>query len=393
MTIILDPSQQHALNIILQAIERKQKVISLSGVAGTGKTTLMKKVIETVGKKVILLSPTGKAAVRLKEVVGRSVNTIHSALYGGAEEDENGKLIWIDPKDLCAPNCLVIVDEASMVSDSLAADLESKIPNSSTVLYVGDPFQVPPVNAEPGVDLENPTAKLLTVHRQATDNPVLAFSINIRSDTWPTWLKSYQDQDPRLKKERGLITLVDRYSKELSQGLDSIAICYTNDTRKEINKAIRDQLGHRAILQPGTKLIVKANNKMVGAYNGEIFTIEKLKIYNHLIWGRYAVVKFLEKKTQFMISLKHLGASQSEWRAWTSTIKKLPVPFILVDYGYCLTTHSSQGSEWQNVHYFWEPAMSRKYAALRDPEERVECNRIFYTAVTRTSNQLTVYRE
>jgi len=390
LALILDHSQQQALDTIFNAIKSGQKVITLAGVAGTGKTTLMKKIIEESGKKTLLLSPTGKAAVRLKEVTGRTVSTIHSALYGGVEEDEDGKLIWSDPQIVCADNSLVIVDEASMVNQDLSADLEEKTPGSSFVLYVGDPFQVPPVNAEPGVDLDNPTAKLLTVHRQAKDNPVLEFSINIRENTWPQFIKNYLNNDQRLVKQVGVSKMIQTYTKELMEGADSIAICYTNDTRKAINQTVREALGHKTILQPGTKLIIKANNKKIGVYNGEIFTVEKVKIYNHLIWGRYAVVKFEERKSQFMISLSNIGATQSTWRAWTSTKKSLPAVFILVDYGYCLTTHSAQGSEWQNVHYFWEPGMTRMYT---DSTRTTECNRIFYTAVTRTANQLTIYRE
>ena len=134
-----------------QAVFRKP-VIVLSGEAGTGKTTLVKAIIEAIqkghgpGNMVKLLAPTGKAADQLREKTGRDARTIHSFLAsqgwlndnlvfkrrGGTRDDSTNTLI---------------IDESSMLNLSMVSTLFRAI-NWNTIqrlILVGDPNQLPPI--------------------------------------------------------------------------------------------------------------------------------------------------------------------------------------------------------------------------------------------------------
>ena len=120
------------LSAIEYAVENKAAIIT--GGAGTGKTTIIKEIVERL-RGATVLAPTGKAAARLKEATGHYAETIHRCLqFDGTKFRLRGKLV--DP---------VIVDEASMVDSWLMAALLSYDPPK--IILVGDAAQLPPVGA------------------------------------------------------------------------------------------------------------------------------------------------------------------------------------------------------------------------------------------------------
>lgn len=141
--IILNADQQAAVRMV-----QENQFSILSGKPGTGKTTATKAIIEWAESeklKVIQCAPTGKAAKRMREATGRDAATIHSTLaciFG----DHGFEFQYNETNPL--PADLVIIDETSMITNNLMADLLKAInPNQTKVLMVGDPAQLPSIGA------------------------------------------------------------------------------------------------------------------------------------------------------------------------------------------------------------------------------------------------------
>lgn len=144
----------------------------ITGGAGTGKTTVIRTIIDRLTGNTVLCAPTGKAAARITEATGRKAYTVHSAcgLFPSDADDEefgsSGRPPLVQTADT------VIVDEASMLDDALLAGLCKKIRPHTRLILVGDPNQLPPVGAGyPFRDLvacgKVPHVHLDKCHRQA----------------------------------------------------------------------------------------------------------------------------------------------------------------------------------------------------------------------------------
>ena len=169
----------------------------LMGPAGTGKSFLLIDIadfMKTRGK-VIITSPTHKSLRVLKKFIGSGYiySTIHSALGMKEYIDHDGTLSFRrDAMSGCpADNYThIIVDEASMLDDTIFNELVSMSEQGKKVLFVGDPFQIPPVNHENVLPFDKDTqiefnigvSRLETVLRQALESPILAYATNIRAD-------------------------------------------------------------------------------------------------------------------------------------------------------------------------------------------------------------------
>ena len=116
--------------------------LSLTGPAGSGKTFLLRHVVERVGAMAVLTAMTGKAALRLGELVpGRETSTLHTVLYYPPDLGESVR--FERRRAPCAP--FLIVDESSMMAPSVYEDLRAWTAEGVNVLLVGDTFQLPPV--------------------------------------------------------------------------------------------------------------------------------------------------------------------------------------------------------------------------------------------------------
>src|SRR5262249_59165184 len=165
MGLELAPLQRDAIR---QATTRK--VLVVTGGPGTGKTTIVRGILEVFAAKGLhcaLCAPTGRAAKRLQESTGREAKTIHRLLefdpsVGGFKRDREHPL-EVD---------LLIVDEASMVDVVLMNQLLRAVPASACLVLVGDVDQLPSVG--PGTVLADliasgavPVARLTEIFRQA----------------------------------------------------------------------------------------------------------------------------------------------------------------------------------------------------------------------------------
>lgn len=381
----------------------------IAGYAGTGKTTLIR-VLAQENPTLFVLTPTGKAAVRVKEAAGCDAKTIHSWMYSPRKNEITGSVNFICKNQdelLLPPNRTLIVDEASMISEKVFTDLWMFVRALGlNLVLIGDGFQLAPVEADPEKQKfsvfniqEADRVELTEVLRQALESPIIRVSTRIRTESD----MGAAIHDLNLIPERDL----ERHLAETFMAHGAI-ICHKNRTRQEINSTIRRLRGLPAdILQTDEPLLVLRNNYELDVFNGEVFTIEALQDKH----GPYPIVDRYKNKTMFMtfqevvfrdlpnsraaVSLEEVFGKSGDMdpdsvsRGIRSKLKEtyrdreecVKPTFIHTNLGYALTCHKSQGSEWPVTLVVVEDSVKTS---------TLEGRRWFYTALTRARDSVKV---
>jgi exodeoxyribonuclease V alpha subunit len=179
----LAPQQVEAVAAAL-----REPVLAVTGGPGTGKTTLLRCVVEIFarkGRRVLLCAPTGRAAQRLAEASGQEARTIHRLLEWDAREQRFRR-------DAAHPlqADLIVADECSMIDVVLMHRLCRAVPSGARLLLVGDADQLPSVG--PGQVLADvlasgavPAVRLQTVFRQAEESRIVRAAHRIREGAFP----------------------------------------------------------------------------------------------------------------------------------------------------------------------------------------------------------------
>ena len=221
-SMTLSPKQEEILSRLFA-----HRVSVITGGPGTGKTTLIcaiSAIMEKLGYRVMLATPTGRAARRLSEVTGRPAATLHKALgYNLAD----GRFLRGEDDPLAAD--LVVVDEASMVDTLLMAQLMRAVPVTASLILVGDVFQLPSVG--PGNVLTDlirsqmiTTYELTEIFRQDEQSAIVINAHRIRNGQPPLMLPA-DDPDmlsefyfmEQVNPERVVQTVVTLCEREIPQ--------------------------------------------------------------------------------------------------------------------------------------------------------------------------------
>lgn len=355
------------------------QVFKIFGFAGSGKTTIAARKAQDLGSRIIAATFTGKAALVMRKK-GFNCSTIHSLIYvpqmvptidpktNKPTGEEHLEFVLNAESDLWNAKLLVI-DEVSMVNEELAKDLLSF---NRPILVLGDPGQIPPVIGT-GYFMKGPVDVMLTeIHRQALNNPIIKLSMDVRLGRG-TRLGVYENPNGggssrvilkrQLLKERDLV--------DAGQ-----VICGINRTRRTFNADIRRYKGFDLMATPmvGDKLICLRNNREKQLFNGGMWLVAappqfdgevfEMKLRSLDISGATADVKV---PLEFFIG--------EEEKLPGSKRRK----FDEFDFGYAITAHKSQGSQWDNVLVYNENYCFRESAV-----------QWLYTAVTRAAEQLTL---
>lgn len=381
--------------------KNRSQIFDFCGEAGTGKSTMGAVLLEEAGfnpRRVATLTYTGKAAVNLIKKGVPYAQTIHSLLYtpiekkvpllnkdGNPKLDKNGKeryakkLTWQkrDTKEILNNYDLIYIDEGYMIGKKEGKDLEDI---GLPMLISGDIEQLGPVKSKPYF-LSNPKFKLEDPVRQALDNPILQLARDILKYGTPQ-KKVYSDK-VRVYVKPDEYFMEEAFAKLMK--LCDITLVGTNNTRVLLNNLYREYiLGYTDVFpQVGDKIICRWNNKNIV----ENSAIPSLPLVNGLMGYITEPVKTIDKiygKINFSeetdatrifknlyIDLNYLF--DKTLKRENKTIYGMPVNFF--QYAYCITTHLSQGSEWDKCIYIddW------KYGNNK---------RIRYTAVTRAKKNL-----
>ncbi len=276
--------QEIANNLIVEwFVNTDDQAFVLSGYAGTGKTFLIDYVVREslhlkAGEEAVFVSPTGKAAANLVKN-GTVAGTVHSLIYMREGEefdvDENGEIIagqpltFIKRERIDEKIRLIVVDEASMVNETVLYDLLSF---GIKCLFCGDGAQLPPVNGSCSL-LINPDYTLTEIVRQAADNPIIKVATMAREGKRIPF-GNYGDKVCVV----GRGALKGEQRKRLFLEANQI-ICGRNKTRAALNEEIRGYLGI-----PPTEFLPTEGEKVICTLNDWEKSLDKEERF-HLVNG------------------------------------------------------------------------------------------------------------
>lgn len=373
---VLDPSQLEGALGVLQS-----PISVLTGGPGTGKTTTLKSVIEAaeaLGWDVVLAAPTGRAAKRMEEAIGRPSSTIHRCLKFNPKEG------FTHNRSNPLFGKLFVVDEASMIDNALGASWLSAMPSDARVLFVGDVDQLPSVGA--GNFLKDmiqstvcPVYRLTRVHRQAKGSLIGEAAQAIISGKMPAlngdpWVDDFAWMSPPQGLSSAEINefistsieslvagfLKKGYKKEDIQVLSPqreglIGVNGLNDTLRwtlnEKGRPASEQECEEPIVL-GDRLLVTKNN-----YEKEIFN------------GDMGIVEEIDNEDGSMKLRMEDGR--------TVELERLDRKYLTL--GYAITVHKSQGGERPVVIMPCSP--SHTFSMNKN---------LLYTGITRGRNKVVV---
>jgi exodeoxyribonuclease-5 len=437
----LTQQQGRAVSELTARIKEGQPVTRLEGFAGTGKSTILPHIIEDLGfdpQSIAFMAPTGKAAkvmrskLRAQKYPNSDASTIHSAIYrakpvpvgsleadldkhqqelveyqkahSGADRDPKHMdqlrraisrlemeldALYRDDKHIFQLNVdspirekrLLVVDEASMVGEQMAADLQHF---GVQILSMGDPGQLQPIEDKPGLCIGRPDFRLTEIHRQAADNPILHLATLARNDD-PLPVGDYGN-GVRVMRRRD-------YAPDHDRDAMPKILVGMNKTRWRITQMLREEFG----------LLDRGDPDTFGPQNGEpLIVCKNNREYPSLVNGSEATsltdailqkgdatfdftfidedgVEYRDKRVFQGLFEEHFTKKPGVFSADSRMAFRARKSSIILDWGWAITVHKSQGSQWDDVVVVDESGVFRDQA-----------NKHLYTAITRAAKTLTV---
>ena len=411
----------------------------LGGFAGTGKSTILPTIIDRVGvppEDIQFCAPTGKAAKVMSEKlkaygIDRRARTIHSLIYRprplraeiiqkalddakerrdyiltGLHEDgitnwrTHPSLVEIDrtigmlehdldkafdesegPKFYLNPDSdlrkakLLVLDELSMVGTTIAEDLRGfGVP----ILGIGDPGQLPPVGENPGFTNREPDFFMTEIHRQARDNPIIALSILAR-----------EGRNIKPGKYGDGVEVVERIRDDATYDMDRNAqiIVGTNKRRWKVTNKLRKKLGYLSSGPcAGEPLIICKNSRTIPDFVNGAF-VNCVHDTGDLQEGSVALRVMVEDEDgiqRTVVAVQGLFEEHKLLKKGESTAPKnlafrARIDNEHLDWGWAITCHRVQGSQWDDVILHDESGAFREDAA-----------RWLYTGISRAAKRLTL---
>ena len=398
------PQQDDALKAVSDWLANRdgKQCFRLFGYAGTGKTTLAKHFAEGVEGQVHFMAYTGKAAHVLRQKGCGDASTIHSMIYNARDKSRTRlkeleaelaalrlsglsetagartleKDIARERESLAKPAfnlntaseikkaSLVIVDECSMVDGRMGEDL---LWFGVPVLVLGDPAQLPPVAGGGFFTDHEPDVMLTDIHRQARDNPIIAMATKVREGERLN-LGDYGDSK---------VILGSDVTSEMAMNADQI-IVGRNKTRRASNTRARRLLGIDSDYPVhDDKVVCLRNNHDIGILNGTIWSVKGVGDI-----GEDQLVMDVEsldepgRVLEDVLTHSHYFLGNEDKLQWWERKNANEM-----DYGYAITCHKAQGSQYDKVFLVDEAG------AFRD-----DAKKWLYTAITRAASQITIVR-
>jgi exodeoxyribonuclease V len=351
----LTSEQQRMADAIRDLIhgDTGQQTLVCHGVAGTGKTLTLTTIAHEF-PEAILCAYTGKAAAVLREKSGLPAKTVHSLFYKLVDKgiDPKTKRRVLTFQRIHADGGLVgkviLLDECSMIDRKTAQDL---LNSGAKIVAVGDPGQLPPVHGAPF--FERADIVLTEIHRQALESAILRQAHNVREHG----LYEADGEDFRV---------VRKVTDQELRAADAI-LCWRNVTRHKLNARMRDLLAFDLPYpMAGERVLCLKNTHQFGVFNGCTYELAQPfepgdTVISLLIDGNEVTIPG--------VVFVRPGGSLDDYDddSFASAF----------DYGYALTVHKSQGSEFDRVVLF-------------DENHKHERQKWVYTGLTRAAKQIIV---
>lgn len=357
--------------------KRSSKRFVLAGLAGTGKTTIVKYFMDKLNlhpDDTAFVAFTGKAALVLTSM-GTPATTIHKLIYKVEEDKKTGEIFFTKADKIPNTIKLIVVDEASMVSDDIQKDLESfNVP----IIYIGDHGQLPPVQGISKL-MMNPDIKLEKIHRQAEGNPII-------------WLAKLARLGAKIPYKQFAPGVVKMSMKEVTPNLLTTVeqvLCGKNITRNRLNQRIRACIGKATPkVTVGDRVICLRNNWQKGYINGMTGVVTSIQLFDRSgieekdEWRYHVDQPAMHLKPDYAMDEFEGGELHNipfDMGVFTQQVppdmkNRCIEPF---DYAYAITVHKAQGSQYINgmviEEYLGDATIHKKW---------------LYTAITRFAHGL-----
>ena len=393
--MILTRKQSEGLLIAIDRYKAKKKYTVISGYAGSGKSTLVRFIIEALDvdeDDVCYCAFTGKAAEVLRKKGNKNACTLHRLLYESIPKPEGG--FFRKPKPVLDYK-VIVVDEVSMAPKSL---IDLLFRHNIYAICLGDPGQLPPIDKdEDNHLLDHPHIFLDEIMRQAQESEIIQLTMKIRNNE-P--INYFDGKEVKIIPYSQLNTGILQWGDQI--------LTATNATRQAINAQMRQLLNYPNHPVDGDKMIclrnywedfsddgdplingtigilknsfqtwreiprvAKSNIKKFDILMGDLSIPDTSDIYN-LVDMDYKMILTGNKCCDWKLSYR-LGKLRFRYG------DIVPKEFT---YAYAVTVHKAQGSEWNNVVVLEE----------NFPFDKIEHTRWLYTACTRASEKLVLVR-
>lgn len=394
----LTEKQKEGLRIAVERYHSGESYTVISGYAGSGKSTLVRFIISALEQSdkispkedVVYCAFTGKAAEVLRQKGNPNCKTAHKLLYTTRPTPSGGFVRT--PKEVL--DCkIVVLDECSMLPKDMT---ELLLSYDVYVIFCGDPGQLPPIDkTQDNGLLQDPHIFLDEIMRQAQESGIIQLSMKIRNGES---IDGFRTDDVMVLNKKDFDPTMLIWADQ--------TLCATNKTRNYLNAVHRKLLGYEKPIEEGEKLIAIKNDwdlisDLGGALtNGCVGTLHNMKSTDLYLPNYFKFMQIPNNKvpeivgdfiTDFGDTFEALACDKqcivtgvpalTNKQKFVLNKKKIALPDELT-YGYCITTHKAQGSEWDKVLIIEEGF----------PYDREEHKRWLYTAVTRAAKKVVIIR-
>lgn len=427
----LNKGQEQAREQIFEWMKGHAEAISLSGPAGTGKTFMTRYLLPQLSEKfdrIMLTATTGKAALRLAELTGSATSTLHKALYKVPGEDDSTNMTQrqpvFDTLNVPPSGTLLVVDEASMVTPDVWADIKKWFTLGVRVLFIGDGFQLPPVidagSKEEDFNIFSVVQGPRLSQVMRNGDVILDAATALRTEGRMV----HADLGAYRWRRAKLAQVLEEWLKEPD---NHAVITWRNKVRMLANRVIRKAKNFESgFPRSGEPILIRRNGR--GFLNGQIVSAvddsapgPKLGEKIQATWVR---IQF-DDGAQRTLFASCQGREEpmdgifpwlddAEWKEYLKERRRFeygwaikngwergsgkgvprmdPIP---VTWGYALTAHAGQGSEWDRVTVYleeWDTSSKPflKPSILPDGTSVPFWTRWTYTALTRAKKRVDI---
>lgn len=420
----LSPDQLYVYQSMVDWVQTpSSNLLTIGGVAGSGKSTLLGLFAsEHQHLRIAYVSFTGRAS----SIIGKKLNasgvpttmkaftesedkldgpwhhlfyskgdpeekqpfcgTIHRLLYRPFIDGVTEELLgWEKRVELDRNYDLIVVDEASMIDAKIVTDM---LQHGARIIAVGDHGQLPPVMGD-GSLMARPMLRLEKIHRQAEGSPIIQLSRILR-------------EEGRLARELADgVNLRFGSARELSspalaemlqrEKLDAAVLCWRNATRVHVNRTVRENLGFAGRPPQAGEPLIALKNYHGGVYNGMrgLVTEEAVAMSEEEFWLMKVGVEFPDEglpPTTFDVCRDQFHRARpfdslDELKAAGIKAYSMSAAGKLMDFGYAMTVHKSQGSQFKHAVVVADWKSDYGAELIR---------RLAYTAITRAAERLTI---
>lgn len=369
-------------NAVVRSV--KSNVISLSGGAGTGKTTILNAILTVIEKaaaitydqdnvKIIQVALSGRAAQRMSEATGRPASTIAKFCIDQKNTAEDKR----------PDHVVCVIDEASMVDIYSMSNLLDYLPLATRFIFVGDVYQLPPVSGglvfHELMKSDFAKVELTQVKRQGEESGIHKFATAVRNEVEDIKLPLFEtdnDIDCSIVKSIDPEVISDLFD---SHGGSSRSVVLTsmNDGAAgvhNLNKIMQNRMGYdRPVITQQTEdgvikwksftnnnfylndpILITKNDYTIGVRNGDLGIISNVNQDPEV--GGFGTLTIGDRDIEIEEDLLYK-----------------------MDHGFAVTIHKSQGSQWQNV-----------ILVLDRAAENMLDKTLLYTGATRAQQKLII---